>query len=193
MKKRRHQEIINDNRNLPVSHQSTMKHQKQNLLINGEKYVKEVEVPPIKEILIKNRNIDKAFAELKIHSGPMKSVNGSTFYAYAVQANNFEKIKETYQIIKEEHISATHVMCGYRVFGTRHYNLQDFSNDGEHSGGRTILEKLRSAKVWNMAVFIVRYHEGPNLGRLRLEIIGDLTSESNRNFSVSTTVWPQLR
>ena len=89
--KKRHQDLVQDNRNLPISHQSTMKHQKLNLMINSEKYEKEVEPPLMKEVLMQNRNVEEAFAKLKIHSGSMRQVSGSTFYAYAIQSDNFEK------------------------------------------------------------------------------------------------------
>ena len=180
--KRRHQDLIKDNRNLPISHQCTMKHQKMNLEINASRYEKEVFPPSMKEILLKAPSQIDMEEKLGIHNGSMRSENGSTFYAHAVQADNFEKIREVYAMLKEEHLSASHIMCGYRIFGTRHYNLQDFSNDGEHSGGRVILEQIRNAKVWNLAVFIVRYHEGPNLGRRRLEIIEELTKDVIQSF-----------
>ena len=107
----------------------------------------------------------------------MKSINGSTFYAYATAADNFEHIKKVYTAIKGEHLSASHVMCGYRIFGAKFFSLQDYSNDGEYSGGKVILDQIKAAKIWNMAVFVVRYHEGPNLGKLRLQIIADLAKD----------------
>ena len=181
--KKRHQDLINDNRNLPTSHQCTMKHQKQNLAINDEIYKKEIQPPMMKEVLLRtNTSNEDIFAKLSIHSAAMRSVNGSTFYSYAAQVDDFERIKSIYTAIKEEHLSSTHVMSGYRIFGTRYYNLQDYSNDGEHGGGKVILDAIRDAKIWNMCVFVVRYHEGPNLGRQRFQIIKELTEDAIASF-----------
>ena len=48
----------------------------------------------------------------------------------------------------------------------------------EHAGGQAILDELRSAKVWNMAIFVVRYHLGPNLGKQRFQFIRELARDS---------------
>ena len=47
-----------------------MKHQKQNLLINGDVYTKEVEAPPLKEVLLQKPTEIDVFQQLKIHSAP---------------------------------------------------------------------------------------------------------------------------
>ena len=69
-------------------------------------------------------------------------------------------------------------MCGYRLFGTRFYQMQDFSDDGEAGGGRIILDQLKLSQIWNTAVFVVRYHQGPNLGKRHFEIIKTSTRDA---------------
>ena len=46
--------------------------------------------------------------------------------------------------LKSLHASATHIMCGYRLFGIKHHELQDYSDDGETYGGRAVLEPAKS-------------------------------------------------
>ena len=66
-------------------------------------------------------------------------------------------------------------MCAYRIFGTKFSQLSDYADDGEHAGGRAILDEIKAAKLWNFAVFITRFKNGPNLGPQRF--IRELTRE----------------
>ena len=78
-------------------------------------------------------------------------------------------------------------MCGYRLYGKEMHILQDFSDDGEWGGGRKILEVLKKQGVFNLAVFVVRVHDGPNLGKERFDIIENVTelllSDMNRTLN----------
>ena len=176
----RFQDLIQDNRRLPMSHQMETKRSKGELTINGEMYTKKVCPPTMKEVLLSTES--KSLREMKIHVGEMKVVNGSAFYGYAKEVSSFDQIKEAYRALRDVHITASSIMCGYRIFGTKHYELQDYSDDSEHGGGRRVLEALRSAGVWNMAVFVVRYHDGPNLGNLRFETILNIANDTIASF-----------
>ena len=98
------------------------------------------------------------------------------------KVNDFKEIQEAYKVVKAQHISSSHIMCGYRLFGAKHYILQDYSDDGEVAGGRHILEALKGVDVWNMVVFVVRYHDGPNLGKARFDIIAELSKRAIMSF-----------
>ena len=147
------------------------------LHINDVKYESEVIVPSVRSVLLLNPEQENKLEQLKIHKGPIKIEQGSVFESYVAMAESIEDVQKMYQAIHRQHISATHLMSGYRVFGSRFAHLQDFTNDGEHGGGRTILNTMKSVLVWNMVVFIVRYHNGPNLGPRRFDIITELTKD----------------
>ena len=174
----RQQDIMADNRRLPLSHQSTMITSKGELTIDGQKYQKSIRCPQLKQTLLLDNNKQKSIEEAGIHIGSMKTLNDSTFYAYMAEANSMDEIKDAYQIIKNEHISATHIVCGYRLFNRNIHTYQDYSDDGETFAGKAVLSTIREANVWNVAVFVVRYHEGPNLGNLRPKIYLLLLTES---------------
>ena len=72
---------------------------------------------------------------------------------------------------------ATHVIGAYRIFGTEHYKLQSYCDDGEHGGGRRMLNILKEQGLFNVAVFIVHYKDGENIGKARFEIISELTKQ----------------
>ena len=167
--------MISLNRKLPMSHQVTMKHRNGRFLINSEEYVDPVEVPSNKTMLLSSEEF--SIQKAQIHKGTLKSAKGSNFYAYAKMINSIEEVHEAYATVKADHLSATHIMCGCRIFGSKFFYLQNYSDDGEHNGGRQILNALKDLKVWNIAVFVVRYHDGPNLGKLRFKITQELTTD----------------
>ena len=171
----RQRDLLMDNRKLPMSHQASITRARGNVIINQEPYQKAIVPPKLKEVLLASQthNLQK----LQIQSGSSHQEKGSAFYVYAAKVTSFEDIKEKYGAIKAEHLSASHIMCGYRLFGAKISNLQDYSDDGEHGGGRYILNMLKELSVWNLAVFVVRYHDGPNLGQRRYQIISSLTKE----------------
>ena len=171
----RNLDMIQDNRRMPMSHQVALTRQKGKLVINGEVYKKAVQPPSLKQILLDSTPV--SLQNSNIHKGDLKMVNGSAFYTYSTPAASFEQIQQAYKTIKALHISSSSIMCGYRIFGVNHFNLQDFSDDGEHGGGRVILKQLKDAGVWNIAVFVVRYHDGPQLGAQRFKTIEDLAKD----------------
>ena len=87
-------------------------------------------------------------------------------------------MRKCYLQLKNEHISSSHIMCGYRILGTDYPKLHDFSDDGEWNCARNILQALKEAKVWNIVVFIVHYHNGPNLGHRRFDIVKQLATHT---------------
>ena len=159
-----------------------MKQFKGDLLINNAKFEKEVTSPTVKDVLLAKREELLQIEDTDIHIGEMTSVRKSTFYAYAASVKSIKDVWAVYKILKNKHTSATHIICGYHIFGAQYYNLQDYSKDGEHGGGDCILKALKLAKVWNLAVFVVRYHEGPNIGKQRFEIISELTKGTIASF-----------
>ena len=176
-KQTRQRDLIADNRHMPISHQFTMKKEKKELMINGEKYEKKISPPALKEVLLTEMEDEISIENANIVTGSSKEVNRSIFYAYCKEVNTFEDIQEAYRVIKNDHISSTHIVCGYRLFNTRSSSHQDFSDDGETGAGRRLLEVIREMNIWNMAVFIVRYHEGPNLGKQRFELYSELAKD----------------
>ena len=180
--KSRNQDILMDNRRTPASHQLTIAREHGNLVINGEQYRKQVEPPQVKEVLLLTKEEGQALDQYGIHQGAYRSHNGSQFYSYSAKVKDFDEVKKLYVKLRRDHLNATHVMCGYRLFHALAPLYQDYSNDGEEGGGRRILDALKSAGVFNMCVFVVRYHEGPNIGVKRFEIITELSKDVISSF-----------
>ena len=178
-KEQRVRDLLRENHSMPISHQMQMKRQRGELTINGEPYKKQVSPPSCKDMLVLSKARESELTKNKdVIEGDQVNENGSAFFTYVANVKSWEEVREAYNVVKLKNISATTVMCGYRIFGISYPNLQDYSDDGEYGGGRCILEVLKSNKVWNIAVFVVRYHDGPNLGVKRFQVIRDIVKNS---------------
>ena len=174
-KQTHNRDLIMQNRRLTMSHQVGMAFQKGQLTINGDVFEKAITPPSNKKILLAEKI--SPMEEVGLHKTAVKTVNGSSFYAYTRQVKSLEEIKDLYEVVRAEHLSATHIMCGYRIFGAKFCELQNYSDDGEISGGKAILNVLKDLKIWNQVVFVARYHDGPNLGKRHFSLIAEATKE----------------
>ena len=173
--KQRIRDITSENRMMPVSHQMQMEVKQSELYVNGDKYQKAVMPPNAKDVLLITKQQEKALDGINILSGQEDYVDGSKFYSMVVEASTLKQVQDAYRKIKLQHASATHIICGYRIFGIKHHIYQDYSDDGEYGAGRKILNTLKQRSAFNIAVFIVRYKTGSNLGAARFAIFEKLT------------------
>ena len=177
-KKSRQQDIIMQNRRMPVSHQLTVERKKGEIEINGERYEKQVSSPQVKEVLLLTKEDKTEVEDVQVHQAGFKSHERSSFYSYAARAKCLEDVKKVYLKLKAEHLNASHIIRGYRFFHANIPMHQDFSDDGEYGGGRKILEALQQSGAFNLCVFVVRMKEGLNIGPIRFQIIGDLARDA---------------
>ena len=178
----RHQDIRAENFRLPMSHRAELSFTRNELIINGEKYEKEIPERKPSNVLLLNGDDERYLNQFKIFEGEPRSYNGSAYQVFAAQVKDIETLKDMYASVAKEHVSATHVMCGFRIFRNQFYVLQDYTDDAEHGAGRCILDALKNAKVWNMAIVVVRYHNGPNIGAKRFEIVSEMAKQAIASF-----------
>ena len=167
---------------MPISHQRDVTMQRGDLMIDGQKYMQMVDPPSAKQVMLSSKEQKDEFRRVKVHIGPEKTHGTSKFYAYIAEVNNFNEIKEAYMKIKDANLGASHIPCRYQVFGADFPTKQDFADDFEHGAGRTILDQLQLAGVFNVAVFIVRYYDGTHIGRARFDIMKQLTRDAIAEF-----------
>ena len=55
--------------------------------------------------------------------------------------------------------------------------MTDYNDNGEIGAGRRMIEWLSEQRISNVAVFIVRYHSGQNMGPRRFELILEIVEE----------------
>ncbi|AXJ00176.1 uncharacterized protein, YigZ family [Cyclonatronum proteinivorum] len=90
---------------------------------------------------------------------------GSKFLAFAVACTHADAFSEQLAEIKRAHHSATHHCYAWRI---NPHQPEEFSqDDGEPSGtaGLPILNELRSRKLINCGLIVVRYYGGTKLGK----------------------------
>ena len=93
-----------------------------------------------------------------------KIIERSRFLTYSAHVESEEEARAFVAEIRSKHSLATHV-C-YAFISDKTGNLQRFSDDGEPQGtaGVPILEVLKSKKLFETAVAVVRYFGGIKLG-----------------------------
>ena len=177
-KRKRNREIKEENRRLPLSHAAEVEIKSGEIFVDSVKYEKQVEPPAARQIFLASKEEKHEFRNAPFCYGDEVAKNGSKFTSYAAEVEDFNQVKAVYKRIKEDNLSATHILCAYRIYGKQLHILQDFSDDGEWGGGRHILDVLKKLGVYNIAVFVVRVHDGPNLGKDRFDIIKKLTESA---------------
>lgn len=89
----------------------------------------------------------------------------SKFYAYAFPITNVEEFKPLLEKIRKENSKAKHVVYAYKIG-----NCTKSCDDKEPKGtaGRPILEFLLKKNLTDIAIIVVRYYGGVQLGASRL-------------------------
>lgn len=89
---------------------------------------------------------------------------GSKFIAFAFQVSSEEEVKEHLRLLKKKYFDARHHGYAY-ILGPDAQTWRAF-DDGEpsHSTGDPILGQIRSRKLTNVLIVVVRYFGGTKLG-----------------------------
>ena len=66
--------------------------------------------------------------------------------------------------------------------------LQDYEDDDEHAGGRTILRLLEKSDIFNRAVFVSRTYDGTHIGVKRFSAIEDAVRAVLARFSFNEII-----
>lgn len=90
--------------------------------------------------------------------------SGSKFLAFAYPVQSEAEIKAKMEFVKKKYFDATH-HCFAWMLGPNQERFRAF-DDGEpnHSAGDPILGQIRSRKLTNILVVVVRYFGGTKLG-----------------------------
>lgn len=78
---------------------------------------------------------------------------------------------------------AKHILYAYRFTEKDGRTVQGFSDDGEISGGRIILDQLISTDTNNTFLAVSRMKQGGNIGKARFELISKCAKESIRSIA----------
>ena len=91
-------------------------------------------------------------------------VSGSKHIGKTFRVHSEKEAKQIIQNLWEEHQQATHICFAYVL--TVYEKLERSSDDGEPGGtaGKPILNQIKSAKLTEVLVAVIRYYGGTKLG-----------------------------
>lgn len=91
-------------------------------------------------------------------------VSGSKHIGKTFRVHSEKEAKQIVQNLWEEHQQATHICFAYVL--TVYEKLERSSDDGEPGGtaGKPILNQIKSAKLTEVLVAVIRYYGGTKLG-----------------------------
>lgn len=102
---------------------------------------------------------------IKSESRGYVELNRSKFYSFIFPTNDVEEFKIRLEEIRKENPKAKHVVYAYRI-GSASKSTDDREPKG--TAGRPLLELLNKKDLINVAIIVVRYFGGSELGASRL-------------------------
>ena len=169
-------DIVHDQKDkdstLPPKEKSRIEVKNKQVYIDGVQVEKQLLPPEPLEILVDKQEREK-FDKIKFAVSDTAMLQGSDFIAFAMKTGQFLEVKRAYRKIKGMHSAADHIMAGYNLRMTSGYQV-----DGELGRASKIVKYLKDNKPLNMAVFIVRYKNGKNIGLMRFEIIEQVVQQA---------------
>ena len=145
-KKRLQKAKVKINRNLIPVQQQNLDWKKGQLLVDGEVYEPNIVEPNVAEILEMDSNSLRKVLAHKLFRGEEVSEQSSIFTGYPAKVHTMQDVAECYRQLKY---------------------------DGEFGAGRRLLMYMVENSTENTAVFVIRYHKGPNIGLVRFAMYVD--------------------
>lgn len=106
-----------------------------------------------------------AYLTIKEEKQGFVELNKSKFYSYAFPVDDVELFKTKLETLRKDNPKAKHIVYAYKI-GTNSKSCDDKEPKG--TGGRPILELLNKKNLTNVAIAVVRYFGGTELGAGRL-------------------------
>ena len=105
-----------------------------------------------------------SFRTVSSSADSLYKVSGSKHIGKTFRVHSEKEAKQIIQNLWEEHPQATHICFAYVL--TVYEKLERSSDDGEPGGtaGKPILNQIKSAKLTEVLVAVIRYYGGTKLG-----------------------------
>ena len=151
------------------------------LFVNNEVVKTKVEIPTAGDILtMEKEELDEVF-DTKTYENAIHEESGSEFKVFYQRAHTEQEVQKGYAKMKVHFGDATHVVMAYRLEGAIGPYKQAYLDDGENGAGRAMLNIIKNAMMENVAIYIVRYYGGQNLGRRHFEVYENMTKDALRS------------
>ena len=113
------------------------------------------------------------------HSNPLEE-NGSTFMAHKAQVSSKSEATAARNAIFQnpELAKSSHIIYAYKITSPLGQTESGFSDDGENNAGKLLLDMIDDRKISNVFLCITRLKQGPNIGKIRFELIRKAATEA---------------
>ena len=140
-------------------------------MVDGQQYKPKITEPSCTEILEMKPNELRQALSMRLNKGDEITKNGSIFFGFSAKVHSLQEVVMGYKQLRYRFLDATHVMCGYKIMDQDVAHMQDCVDGGELGAGRKLLKVINDEGYENVAVYVVRFHRGPNLGPVRFDMI----------------------
>lgn len=142
------------------------------LYINSELQRKKLTPPTVLQILSNDKDELAKMEKIKFQFVKTEPTKGSEFLAAACYANTMDEVRLAYRKLFKRHPNADHISAAYSV--QREIGYQD---DMESGSRFRLANVIQDHRIGNIAVFIIRFYGGENLGAARFSIMKEAASE----------------
>ena len=162
--------IVANNRGKPKKAQTRFHFKGEDFFVNGKKVVDKIHVPTMSELFSLTPTTRDTLHMIPLVRSDSVEERESKFQAFGVQVDSIRQVQNSYLLMKDEFMDATHISMGYCLMdnGERVYGAL---SDGEYQAEVKILEVLHRSQIVGIAVFVARWYGGVQLGRLRLSLV----------------------
>ena len=94
---------------------------------------------------------------------------GNKFTVYILGTGAINEVWSTLKHLSLKHPHATQITVAYNI-AREHRELSGYADRGEYGAGARLLKVIRDSNTVNVAIYLIRYHSGINLGVRRFEI-----------------------
>lgn len=158
----------NQEKAIPKENKSTFMVRANKLYINGQLKQKKLTTPTVMQ-LFPAEDEQKKINSIKLKYMRAKPEAGSKFKAALFTPRSIEEVRFAYLKLFQDYPSADHIAAAFSVNGE-----QDYQDNNEYGSGYRLLKIIRELAMDNIAIFIVRFHGGINLGPRRFALMMDL-------------------
>lgn len=142
------------------------------LYVNGQLKKKNI-LPPTPDEIFVNDSERKKMNNIKFTASTRKSMKQCEFQAFACSVDKLNDVHLAYKKLFRDFPGADHIAAAYNAEGDDGYQ-----DDAEFGSGFRLLRVLKEAKLYNTAVFVIRYYGGDHLGIQRFQVMKDLAEEA---------------
>ena len=173
-----YRDLVKENNEKPAEQKRTIKMQRGNIIVNDMKIKQKVKTPKDADILCLSACELDQIKAFKIIKGVTHEERESEFISYAAKVASEKDVQTAYLKMRIKYADASHVSCAYRLSNPDSPCDQGAIDNKDYGIAHAVLKVMKDKDITEMAIFIVHYYGGIQLGKRRFEIASDLTNSA---------------